>query len=254
MVTMINKLRKLGLSEYEAKVYVALVGIGKATAREIHEVSGVPRARVYDVLNRLASKGFVDVEDGEPKRFKAVDPRKVIEKLKLELIKAAEECIIELESLRLSKQRDFSPALVIRGEWNIFEKIRDAIVEAKEEILILSANLELILSLSDILKESGKKIICVLPSVSDNLKKKLPNVEFREIVETDELAKGYLEGIVVDGVKVRMDAFFIFDSKKSIAVIDEGGRWVGLFISLPIVAFIQSQALKSRLIEKSKLK
>ncbi|RLI79432.1 hypothetical protein DRP05_04015 [Archaeoglobales archaeon] len=219
---MIDKLKKLGLSEYEAKVYVSLVGIGKATAREVHEVSGVPRARVYDVLNRLTSKGFVDVEEGEPKRFKPVEPRKVIEKLKLELIKAADDCIIELESLRMSKQKDFSPALVIRGEWNILEKIRDAIFEAEEEILIISANSELILSLHDDLRELKKRVVCVLLQVDDSLKKKLPNVEFRELVEKDEVAESYLKGIVVDGVRVRMGAFFIFDSRKSIAVIDEG--------------------------------
>jgi len=250
----IEQLKKLGFSEYEAKVYITLVGIGKATAREIYEVSGVPRARVYDVLDKLASKGFVDVEDGEPKRFKAVEPRKVIERLKLELIQAADECIIELEGFRISKQRDFSPALVIRGDWNIFEKIRDAIIEAKEEILIFSANPQLVLSLSNALKKSGKKIICVLTSVDKELKKDLPSIEFRELIETDEVAKSYLEGIIVDGVRVRMEAFFIFDGKKSIAVIDEGGRRIGLFISLPIVAFIQSRVLKDRLIEKTKLK
>ena len=248
---MIDKLKKLGLSEYEAKVYIALVGIGKATAREIYEVSGVPRSRVYDVLTKLASKGFVDIEGSEPKRFKAVEPRKVIEKLKLELIKAADECIIELESLRLSKQRDFSPALIIRGEWNIVEKIRDAIIESEREILILSSNEKLVHSLLDVLRESvklGKKITCIFPKVDSNLKEKVPEIEFVELSSSNKLAKYYLEGIVVDGVKVRVDSFFIFDSKKSIAVIEENGRWMGLFIAIPIVAFIQSQALKSRLL------
>ena len=248
---MIEKLKKLGLSEYEAKVYVALVGIGKATAREIHEVSGVPRARVYDVLNRLVSKGFVDVEEGELKRFKPVEPRKVIEKLKLELIKAADDCIIELESLRMSKQKDFSPALVIRGDWNILEKIRDAISEAEEEILIISANSKLISSLYNDLAELEKKVVCFLFTVDKNLKKKLPNVEFREIVEKYGEAEGYLRGIVVDGVRVKMEAFLVFDGKKSIAVIDEGGRRIGLVISLPIVASIQSMVIKDRLMGKS---
>jgi len=54
---MIENLKKLGLSEYEAKVYVTLVGLGKATARE-NEASGVPRTRVYDVIEKLAFQGF----------------------------------------------------------------------------------------------------------------------------------------------------------------------------------------------------
>jgi len=250
---MIDKLKKLGLSEYEAKVYVALVGIGKATAREIHYASKVPRSRVYDVLSKLVFKGFVDVEDGEPKRFKAVEPRKVIEKLKLEIVKAADDCLIELESLRISKQVDFSPALIVHGEWNILEKIRDAILEAKDEIIILSSNRDFVLFLSDVLKKFDKKVICILLNADGNLKRKLPNVEFRELVEIDEVAEAYLKGIVIDGVKVRMEAFFVFDGKKSIAVIDEDGRRVGLMISLPIVAFIQSRVLKDKLMEKSEV-
>lgn len=45
----IQNLLHLGLREYEAKIYVALVGLGEANVRRIHELSGVPRPRVYDV-------------------------------------------------------------------------------------------------------------------------------------------------------------------------------------------------------------
>ncbi len=50
-------LRKLGLSGYESRVYLSLLG-GASTPREISEISGVPTSRVYDVLSRLAEKGF----------------------------------------------------------------------------------------------------------------------------------------------------------------------------------------------------
>jgi len=46
----VEGLRKLGLTEYEAKAYAALVGMGEASAREVHELSGVPRTRIYDIL------------------------------------------------------------------------------------------------------------------------------------------------------------------------------------------------------------
>ncbi len=62
----IENLVLLGLKEYEAKIYVALVGLGEANVRRIHEVSGVPRPRVYDVLNELAAKGFINIRQGSP--------------------------------------------------------------------------------------------------------------------------------------------------------------------------------------------
>ncbi|WP_243670604.1 hypothetical protein [Methanoculleus chikugoensis] len=61
-------LRALGMNEYAASVYSTLVGLQKATARDIHEVSGVPpRGRIYEILNDLTRRGgFIAVEEGSP--------------------------------------------------------------------------------------------------------------------------------------------------------------------------------------------
>ncbi|MCX6668476.1 MAG: TrmB family transcriptional regulator, partial [Methanothrix sp.] len=63
---LVDGLRKLGLTEYEAKTYAALVGLGEATARGVHEKSGVPRTRIYDILRDLEGKGFVEFIHGSP--------------------------------------------------------------------------------------------------------------------------------------------------------------------------------------------
>ncbi|AEA46466.1 TrmB family transcriptional regulator [Archaeoglobus veneficus] len=250
---MIENLRKLGLSEYEAKVYVTLVGLGKASAREIHEASGVPRTRIYDVLEKLASKGFVDIEEGEPKRFRAVDPRKVIEKLKMDVVKAADDCILELEKLKLTKRREFSPVWVMRGDWNILEKIRDAIMEAREEIVIVSAKPELLLSVAKELKRARKRTVCVLVRRDEKLIKELSRfVEFREFVEIDRFIESYVKGLVEDGVRVRIEGIFVFDGRKSIVVIEEDCRRLGLLIALPIVAFMQRSVIETIITEKTK--
>ena len=47
----VGGLRKLGLTEYEAKSYAALVGLGEASAREVHEASGIPRTRAAATLD-----------------------------------------------------------------------------------------------------------------------------------------------------------------------------------------------------------
>ncbi|MGB4756722.1 MAG: helix-turn-helix domain-containing protein, partial [Candidatus Methanoculleus thermohydrogenotrophicum] len=59
MDSLIQNLVTLGLTEYEARVYAALVGMGEGTARQIHETSGVPRPRVYDIAEGLAGRGFI---------------------------------------------------------------------------------------------------------------------------------------------------------------------------------------------------
>jgi len=62
MKTAVESLRDLGLTEYEAKVYTALVKIRSGTAADIHLVSGIPRSAVYGALNRLEERGIVEVQ------------------------------------------------------------------------------------------------------------------------------------------------------------------------------------------------
>ena len=52
-------LTSLGLSKNEAKVYLALLDLGSATAGKIAEKSKVHRTNVYDALERLIEKGVV---------------------------------------------------------------------------------------------------------------------------------------------------------------------------------------------------
>jgi sugar-specific transcriptional regulator TrmB len=51
--------RLLGLSGYEARVYLALLRLGRAQPREVAREAGVPQQRVYDVLRSLEWRGLV---------------------------------------------------------------------------------------------------------------------------------------------------------------------------------------------------
>ena len=65
----------LGLSEYEAKIYVSLIEAGQAKARTLSVLSGVPRTKVYSVLRKLIDMGLVIEIPGEPKRFSPTPPK-----------------------------------------------------------------------------------------------------------------------------------------------------------------------------------
>jgi sugar-specific transcriptional regulator TrmB len=68
----VEQLEAFGLTEYTARSFVALLALGTATAKEISEASGVPRTRVYDVMEVLEERGLVSVRHSEPKQFWAV--------------------------------------------------------------------------------------------------------------------------------------------------------------------------------------
>jgi sugar-specific transcriptional regulator TrmB len=82
MESVVEKLRRVGLTEYEAKAYLALLNTHLSTATQVSEKSGVPRTKMYSVLEALRDKGWVRVYSGVPLLFKAVQPLKVFEKAK----------------------------------------------------------------------------------------------------------------------------------------------------------------------------
>lgn len=65
METLVEQIKKLGFNEYEAKSYVSLVKLGTVSAYQVSKDSGIPRARIYDVLNSLVEKGIVLKEEIE---------------------------------------------------------------------------------------------------------------------------------------------------------------------------------------------
>jgi sugar-specific transcriptional regulator TrmB len=85
MESVVEKLQRVGLTQYEAKAYLALLNTHLNTATQVAEKSGVPRTKIYSVLETLKHKGGVRVYSGVPLLFKAVAPLKVFEKVKVDL-------------------------------------------------------------------------------------------------------------------------------------------------------------------------
>ena len=67
-------LEELGLSRYEALVYVALLSEGEVSAAGLSYASGVPRTKVYPTLHRLEKKGLAIVSNGKPQVCMPVSP------------------------------------------------------------------------------------------------------------------------------------------------------------------------------------
>ncbi|WP_018704132.1 helix-turn-helix domain-containing protein [Anaeromusa acidaminophila] len=54
MDTLCQELQTFGLTQYEAKTYLALLRLGRSNAYKVSKTAGVPRTRIYDILNALA--------------------------------------------------------------------------------------------------------------------------------------------------------------------------------------------------------
>jgi sugar-specific transcriptional regulator TrmB len=63
---------RLGLTSYEARVFIALQRLGSGTARDVHRVADVPRSQVYSAAESLEERGLVEVQQSSPMRYRPV--------------------------------------------------------------------------------------------------------------------------------------------------------------------------------------
>jgi len=68
----VEVLQQLGLKEYEAKCFVGLSRLTTGTAKQLSEITDVPRTRVYDAIRLLEAQGLVEIQHSSPQRFRAV--------------------------------------------------------------------------------------------------------------------------------------------------------------------------------------
>lgn len=139
--TAVDALAALGLTESEARCFVALTQLSQGTAREISTLAEIPRARVYELADRLSDRGLVAVQDTTPKAFQAVSVETAIEILERrhrdELTEAAEA----LQNLETADQDPSDEGIwTITGSDAIVETITRLIDDADEEILIIHAD------------------------------------------------------------------------------------------------------------------
>ena len=74
-----EKLKEFGLSEKEAKAYLASLELGDATASDISIKSNLPRTLVYDILERLIERGLISYSvKSNKKHFLAVHPKEFL--------------------------------------------------------------------------------------------------------------------------------------------------------------------------------
>lgn len=137
---LISLLKSLGLNEYEARVYSTLVGLRKATARDIHEISGVPRGRIYEILHDLTRRGFIGVEEGSPTCYYLLDPDTVIDHMKEEYLCTLEKTRRAIRDISFTLPRPPPSVYMLRSEWAIDNHVRSLFKKAKKQILCVCLN------------------------------------------------------------------------------------------------------------------
>ena len=133
----VELLEELGLTEYEARCFVALSRVRKATAKQISELSDVPRSRVYDAVDRLHRRGLVDVQQSDPREYQAIPTDEALETLREQYDTTLSQLDDALGDLRKSEDLEESGAWAIADHEHVTNRIDSLLGDADEEIYAL---------------------------------------------------------------------------------------------------------------------
>lgn len=141
MNDIIETLRKLGMTDYEAKAFAAITKAGSGTATDIHVLSGIPRSAVYGVLTKLNEKGIIEVQHTKPMKFRAVSPDRAFEKLKEDYYAESQKAFEMLENIYKTHEVDLKEEIVwtINGVKNVNDRMIKMIESATSEIIFAAS-------------------------------------------------------------------------------------------------------------------
>ncbi len=74
----INALRRLGLTEYESRIYLVLIKMGPIKASELSFFGQIPRTKTYGAIKELERKGLLRVVPGKPEAYVPSSPSEVL--------------------------------------------------------------------------------------------------------------------------------------------------------------------------------
>jgi sugar-specific transcriptional regulator TrmB len=250
MDSLISNLTRLGLKEYEARIYVTLAGLGEANVRRIHEVSGVPRPRVYDVLNALAARGFIDIRQGSPLMYHAVRPEMVVTYLKRDLDAAAQESMKELETLSPGAKQHYSPIWYVQTDRTIQRYLNMMVDGVARELIVLCFNTETLkrfqAPIASIARNRSVRILFPKGKFAAGIDP-LEGVLYseagtlRNFFGVNIFEKVYAAPITRDGSVFRLECIFLADERESMLIYTLDGNRMAVTITLPFITAVQSQ-------------
>ncbi|MFT5090188.1 MAG: sugar-specific transcriptional regulator TrmB [Candidatus Latescibacterota bacterium] len=130
-------LSSFGLSDYEARSYVGLLGCQPATAYEVARTAGIPTSKIYETINRLLDKSLaqpVSAKKGRGQQYMALSVEDFIRLKQQETMRNTERLGPLLKTLNNGADTDFVWQLDTADQ--VLDKTRQLIGQAENELLV----------------------------------------------------------------------------------------------------------------------
>ena len=134
-------MENLGLTGYEIRVYLSLLEAGAMSASDVSRKSGIPYSKIYEVLNTLEEKGWLESDSSRPQQFFPKSPSSALEMMKIRSesnFRESQSTIVnELMPIYTKSGIKERPEIwVARGVFNIAAKVNEVIQNSQQELLL----------------------------------------------------------------------------------------------------------------------
>jgi HTH-type transcriptional regulator, sugar sensing transcriptional regulator len=133
----IDAFERLGLTSYEAKVFIALQRLGSGTARDVASVADVPRSQVYSVAESLEERGLLEVQQSSPIRYRPVSIDEAEETLRDRFEQERERAFEFVDSVKQESTTEETQEDIwtVRSRDRVDDRVVDLLSEADEGIV-----------------------------------------------------------------------------------------------------------------------
>jgi sugar-specific transcriptional regulator TrmB len=132
-------MENLGLTGYEIRVYLSLLDTGSMTAADISKKSGVPYSKIYEVLNSLEEKGWLESGSSRPQKFFPKSPSTALGIMRTRHennFRESQSTIVNELMPMYTKSGMKERIWVARGVYNIIAKVNEIIQNVQQELLV----------------------------------------------------------------------------------------------------------------------
>lgn len=211
-------LEEFGLSNYEARAYVAMVSKGTISASELAYYSEIPRTKVYPILLKLEKKKLAIISKSKPRMCTAIAPEDAFDDIVQEQINKVNAMNTLVTNLKeVSEESKKSRGAVERRYFDlnsnaVLDQLKTMIEGSKSSIFIMIDQWGL-----GLLAECKEQLLTVLRR----------DLEVKIIIHPSLLGSELIKAIP-DGAKIRISEIiqncFIFDQIELILIDSDNGK------------------------------
>jgi sugar-specific transcriptional regulator TrmB len=240
----IAALKRLGLSSYEAQVFVALQRIGRGSARDVDRITEVPRSQVYGAAENLEERGLIDVQQSDPIQYRAVDLEEAKSRLRARLDTAEDRAFSYLESARNElggNDESKEDIWTVQGRETITDRLIRLAREADERVVFGTEDASLLTTdLVEVLADvAGEGIGVTIMSANSTVRERFADIDSvmaPPITPAPEMGPGERSGrvLIVDDETVLLSVLGDeeSDGRRETAIWSANTGFASVFVGL----------------------